>query len=101
MADEKRIAVLIDADNAPASRIDVILNEVATFGAANVRRAYGNWKSPSLRPWEDNLHVRAIQPVQQFANTVGKNARQRAHHRRDGPALHPPVPRLLHRLVRQ
>ncbi|MGD9956340.1 MAG: NYN domain-containing protein [Candidatus Nanopelagicales bacterium] len=75
MADsEKRIAVLIDADNAPASKIDVILNEVATFGVANVRRAYGNWKSPSLKPWEDNLHTHAIQPVQQFAYSTGKNA---------------------------
>jgi len=75
MADtEKRIAVLIDADNAPASKIDVILNEVATFGVANVRRAYGNWKSPSLKPWEDNLHEHAIQPVQQFAYSKGKNA---------------------------
>jgi len=71
---EKRIAVLIDADNAPASKIDVILNEVATFGVANVRRAYGNWKSPSLGPWEDNLHAHAIQPVQQFAYSKGKNA---------------------------
>jgi uncharacterized LabA/DUF88 family protein len=74
MADDKRIAVLIDADNAPASKIDVILGEVARFGVANVRRAYGNWKSQALKPWEDNLHAHAIQPVQQFAYSKGKNA---------------------------
>lgn len=71
---EKRIAILIDADNAPASKIDVVLAEVARHGSANVRRAYGNWKSPSLKPWEDTLHAYAIRPIQQFAYSKGKNA---------------------------
>lgn len=71
---EKRIALLIDADNAPASKIDVILAEVARHGAANVRRAYGNWKSPNLKPWETTLHSYAIRPIQQFAYSRGKNA---------------------------
>jgi len=73
-AAEKRIALLIDADNAPASKIDVILGEVARHGAANVRRAYGNWKSPHLKPWEAVLHSYAIRPIQQFAYSSGKNA---------------------------
>ena len=72
--DEKRIALLIDADNAPASKIDVILAEVARHGVANVRRAYGNWKSPNLKPWEDTLHAYAIRPMQQFDYSSGKNA---------------------------
>lgn len=71
---EKRIALLIDADNAPASKIDVILAEVARHGAANVRRAYGDWKSPRLKPWEETLHAYAICPIQQFAYSRGKNA---------------------------
>jgi uncharacterized LabA/DUF88 family protein len=71
---EKRIALLIDADNAPASKIDVILAEVARHGAANVRRAYGNWKSPHLQAWEATLHAYAIRPMQQFAYSKGKNA---------------------------
>ncbi len=71
---EKRIALLIDADNAPASKIDVILAEVARHGAANVRRAYGNWKSSHLKPWEATLHAYAIRPIQQFAYSSGKNA---------------------------
>ncbi len=71
---EKRIALLIDADNAPASKIDVILAEVARHGAANVRRAYGNWKSPGLQQWEAALHAYAIRPIQQFAYSRGKNA---------------------------
>lgn len=71
---EKRIALLIDADNAPAAKIDVILAEVARHGVANVRRAYGNWKSPHLKQWEAALHGYAIRPVQQFAYSAGKNA---------------------------
>ena len=71
---EKRIALLIDADNAPSSKIDVVLAEVARYGVANVRRAYGNWKSPSLKGWESVLHAYAIRPIQQFAYSRGKNA---------------------------
>ncbi|TWT22666.1 NYN domain-containing protein [Luteimonas marina] len=71
---EKRIALLIDADNAPASKIDAILNEVARHGVANVRRAYGNWKNPHIKSWEAVLHEYAIRPIQQFAYSSGKNA---------------------------
>ena len=71
---EKRIALLIDADNAPAAKIDVVLAEVARYGVANVRRAYGNWKSPHLKSWEAVLHEYAIRPIQQFAYSTGKNA---------------------------
>ncbi len=71
---ENRIALLIDADNAPASKVDVVLAEVARHGVANVRRAYGDWKSPYLQQWEAALHPYAIRPMQQFAYSSGKNA---------------------------
>ncbi|MCW4456470.1 NYN domain-containing protein [Flavobacterium sp. MXW15] len=71
---EKRIALLVDADNAPSAKIDVVLAEVARYGVANVRRAYGNWKSPHLKGWESVLHEYAIRPIQQFAYSSGKNA---------------------------
>lgn len=74
MDERMRIALLIDADNAPASKIDVVLAEIARHGIANVRRAYGNWKSPTLQKWEAALHPNAIQPMQQFALSTGKNA---------------------------
>jgi uncharacterized LabA/DUF88 family protein len=74
MDDRMRIALLIDADNAPAAKIDVVLAELARHGIANVRRAYGNWKSPTLQKWEQALHPNAIQPIQQFAYSTGKNA---------------------------
>jgi uncharacterized LabA/DUF88 family protein len=71
---DARIALLIDADNSPASKIDVILAELAKFGVANIRRAYGNWKKQELRGWEDVLHEYAIRPMQQFDYSKGKNA---------------------------
>lgn len=71
---ESKIALLIDADNAPASKIDAILSEIAKYGVANIRKAYGNWKNPTLKGWEDCLHEYAIHPVQQFDYTKGKNA---------------------------
>lgn len=74
MSEESHIALLIDADNCPAAKIEEILDELAKYGVINIRRAYGNWKSPGLKSWEAVLHEYAIQPVQQFAYTKGKNA---------------------------
>jgi len=68
------IAMLIDADNSPSDKIDFILAEMAKYGVVNIRRAYGNWKSRSLKGWEDKLHDYAIRPIQQFDYTKGKNA---------------------------
>ncbi len=68
------IALLIDADNCPASKINNILDELSKYGVINIRRAYGDWKSPSLNGWAEILHDYAIQPIQQFAYTKRKNA---------------------------
>jgi uncharacterized protein (TIGR00288 family) len=69
-----RVALLIDADNSPAKKIDQILNELSTFGETSIRRAYGNWKKNELKGWEDVLHEHAIRPMQQFDYSKGKNA---------------------------
>lgn len=71
---KQRIALFIDADNAPANKFEDILSEVAKYGVVTIRKAYGNWKAPSLKPWEDLLHEYAIQPIQQYDLTKGKNA---------------------------
>jgi len=71
---KEKIALFIDADNAPAAKIDTVLSELAKFGVVTIRKAYGNWKSPRLKGWEDILHEYAIQPIQQFDLTKGKNA---------------------------
>lgn len=74
MKDREKIGLFIDADNAPAKKIDKILSELARYGVVSIRKAYGNWKSQNLKPWEDVLHEYAIQPIQQFDLVKGKNA---------------------------
>ena len=74
MNERPRVALLIDADNSPAAKIDVILNELSSFGDINIRRAYGNWKKNELKGWEELLHEHAIRPMQQFDYSKGKNA---------------------------
>jgi len=75
-ADEptKRLAVLIDADNAQAAVIEALLEEVARFGEATVRRIYGDFTSPTSSSWKKFLNKHSIKPIQQFAYTTGKNA---------------------------
>jgi uncharacterized protein (TIGR00288 family) len=71
---KQKIALFIDADNAPASKFEDVLSEVAKYGVVTIRKAYGNWKNASLKPWEALLHEYAIQPVQQYDLSKGKNA---------------------------
>ena len=69
-----KLAVLIDAENAQASVIGDLLTEVARYGTATIKRAYGDWTTPHLNGWREVLHSLAIQPIQQFRYTIGKNA---------------------------
>lgn len=71
---KQKIALFIDADNAPAGKFEDVLTEVAKYGVVTIRKAYGNWKSPTLKLWEELLHEYAIQPIQQYDLTKGKNA---------------------------
>ncbi len=70
----QRIAMLIDGDNAQASLIDKILAETTKYGLITIRRIYGDWTSSNMSGWKDVLQSHAIQPIQQFRYTVGKNA---------------------------
>ncbi len=76
MAEENtaRLAVLIDADNAQPGIAEGLLAEIAKYGTAHVKRAYGDWTSTRLKGWKDHLLTQSIQPIQQFAYTTGKNA---------------------------
>lgn len=69
-----KLAVLIDADNTQPAITEGLLAEVAKYGTAHVKRAYGDWTGTSLKGWKDQLLTQSIQPVQQFAYTSGKNA---------------------------
>ncbi|WP_433464051.1 NYN domain-containing protein [Spirillospora sp. CA-128828] len=69
-----KLAVLIDADNAKPVVAEELLAEVAKYGTAHVKRAYGDWTGTRLKGWKDQLLAQSIQPIQQFAYTTGKNA---------------------------
>lgn len=70
----RRLAVLIDADNASAKIADGLFEEIAKIGEASVRRIYGDFSSARSKSWADILSKHAIIPHQQFAYTTGKNA---------------------------
>ncbi|KAH8175224.1 NYN domain-containing protein [Sarocladium implicatum] len=71
---DKKLAVLIDADNAQPAAAGLLLAEVAKYGTASVKRVYGDWTTSNLNGWKDHLLRNSIQPIQQFAYTTGKNA---------------------------
>jgi uncharacterized LabA/DUF88 family protein len=71
---DRRIAILIDGDNAQASLIEQMLVEAGKYGSATIRRVYGDWTTPNMSSWKDTLNIHAFQPIQQFRYTVGKNA---------------------------
>ena len=74
ISEQKRIVVLIDADNAQQSKLELILAELSTHGHIIVKRAYGDWSSSYLKNWKESLNELAVQPIQQFAYTTGKNS---------------------------
>lgn len=74
MAEQRRLALLIDGDNAQAALLGQMLAETSKYGVVTIRRVYGDWTTPEMKSWKQALHVYALQPVQQFRYTVGKNA---------------------------
>jgi uncharacterized LabA/DUF88 family protein len=70
----KKFVVLIDADNASPNIVDGLFREVSKYGLATVKRIYGDWTGTHLRGWKDRLLTYAIQPIQQFSYTTGKNS---------------------------
>ena len=74
MIQEKRFAVLIDADNVSAKYIKYILDEISNYGVATYKRIYGDWTKPNSSSWKDVLLEYSVTPIQQYGYTVGKNA---------------------------
>ncbi|MEE4314947.1 MAG: NYN domain-containing protein [Desulfofustis sp.] len=74
MAEDNKIALLIDCDNVSHRSVEGVIDELSKYGKVNIRNAYGNWKSENMKGWEEKLHPHAIKPIQQFAYTTGKNA---------------------------
>jgi uncharacterized LabA/DUF88 family protein len=69
-----RLAVLIDGDNIPSGYVKEMMEEIAKYGNPTIKRIYGDWTRPGLAKWKDLLLEHAIQPIQQYGYTTGKNA---------------------------
>ncbi|MEK7947049.1 NYN domain-containing protein [Pigmentiphaga sp. YJ18] len=78
IGDARRLAVLIDADSASSKVLKALLEEEAKYGTATVKRAYGDRATQNLGGWKAQLHRYAVQPIQQFAYTEGKNSTESA-----------------------
>ncbi len=74
MENDKRIAVLIDADNVSDKYIKAILDEISNHGTPTYKRIYGDWTKPQLASWKNVLLANSITPIQQYSYTTGKNA---------------------------
>ncbi len=70
----QRLAVLIDADNAPRTAMKSIMAEIAVYGTPTVKRIYGDWTTPNMSTWKPILLENAITPIQQYSYTTGKNS---------------------------
>jgi len=70
----RKIAMLIDGDNAQATLLAKMLVEAAKYGQVTVRRIYGDWTTNNMKSWKETLNFHAFQPIQQFRYTIGKNA---------------------------
>ena len=71
---EKRIAILIDSENVSSSKIELIMKESIKYGLLTIKRIYGDWTTIQLSSWKQALPSHALQPIQQFRNTSGKNS---------------------------
>ena len=70
----KRLAVLIDADNVPRGTLAGIMQEVAIYGTPTIKRIYGDWTGPHIAGWKNSLLENAVTPIQQYSYTTGKNS---------------------------
>ncbi|AKP53219.1 NYN domain-containing protein [Cyclobacterium amurskyense] len=74
MQTDIKIAVLIDADNVPSTQVKEMMEEIAKYGNPTIKRIYGDWTKPQLGKWKNVLLENAINPIQQYGYTTGKNA---------------------------
>ncbi len=71
---ERRLAVLIDAENISIKYVKVILDEISNYGIATYKRAYGDWTNPVLKGWKEEVLKNSITPMQSYSYTQGKNS---------------------------
>ena len=69
-----KIALLVDGDNAQPKLLNLILEEASKYGKVTIRRVYGDWTTPHMNSWKGMLNEMAINPIQKFSYTSGKNS---------------------------
>jgi hypothetical protein len=74
MESDKRIAVLIDADNVSDKYVQYIMDEISNYGTPTYKRIFGDWTKPQLSGWKPTLLKHSITPIQQYNYTTGKNS---------------------------
>ena len=71
---ERRVAVLIDAENIAPKYLPIVLSEANNLGSVNIKRIYGDWTMPQMSSWRTVILDNSIQPIQQYSNVSGKNS---------------------------
>lgn len=74
MEKAKKLALLVDGDNAQPKILDLILEEASKYGKVTIRRIYGDWTTPQMNKWKNILNDIAFNPIQKFSYTSGKNS---------------------------
>ncbi|MEO6682988.1 MAG: NYN domain-containing protein [Ginsengibacter sp.] len=69
-----RIALLVDGDNAQSRMMELVLEEASKYGKVTIRRVYGDWTTQHMNHWKTILNELAINPIQKFSYTTGKNS---------------------------
>ena len=72
--EEKKFALLIDADNISSKYIKTIIDELGKYGTITYKRLYGDLTRSNNKSWKDALLSHSINPVQQYNYTTGKNS---------------------------
>ena len=71
---DKKLAVLIDANNVPYANVKEMMDEIAKYGNPTIKRIYADWTKPHVSGWKNVLLENAITPIQQYSYTTGKNS---------------------------
>ena len=72
--EDRKLALLIDADNISPNYVNIMLNEAKSYGTVSVRRIYGDWTSSGKNSWKSVMLDSSLTPIQQYSYTYGKNA---------------------------
>ena len=72
--EEKKFALLIDAENTSARYIETIINELKEYGTITYQRMYGDFTKFVLSDWNKKALEYAVVPIQQPRYSTAKNA---------------------------